>query len=336
MTRRLAALTLALAAALALGACGTKKEPVAPAGAEPLRVMLDFFPNADHAGIYAAQASGAFKRAALDVHILTPPDPATPLKLLAAGKVDLAVSYEPELLLARDRGAPLVAVGALVQRPLTSIIAPGAAKIRTPADLRGKKVGTAGVPYQSAYLRTILGRAHVDPRSVREVNVGFDLVPAMLSKRVDATLGGFWNYEGIQLDQQHKKPSIIRVDSAGVPAYDELVVVARKADLATRGSRVRRFIQATGRGYESLRRDPRTALDALARANPQADRKLQEASLRATLPAFFPPGGRPFGYQDPGAWESYARWMRQNRLLKQPPRAGETAITNEFLAGQGA
>ena len=168
--------------------------------------MLDYFPNADHAGIYAAKDSGAFSRAGLDVQIQTPSDPAAPLKLLAAGKVDLAISYEPELLLARDKGLKLVAVGALVQKPLTSIMSIGKHAIADPKDLKGKTVGTAGIPYQSAYLKAILERAGVDPSSVKEVNVGFNLVPAMKTKKVDATLGAFWNYEGVQLRLREAAP----------------------------------------------------------------------------------------------------------------------------------
>ncbi|MEA2391806.1 MAG: putative hydroxymethylpyrimidine transport system substrate-binding protein [Solirubrobacteraceae bacterium] len=330
--RRLAPLLAALT--LTVAACGTKKDPVTPASADRLTVMLDFFPNADHGALYAAQAAGDFRQAALNVRIQTPPDPATPLKLLLARKVDLAVSYEPELLLARDKGAPLVAVGALVQRPLTSIIALDSTKIHNPGDLRGKKVGTAGIPYQAAYLKTILARAHVDPHTVHEVNVGFDLVPAMLTKRVDATLGGYWNYEAIQLAQKRKRATVIRVDQAGVPTYDELVLVARRDFLAAQGGKVRRFVQALARGDAALRRDPKPALDALVRANPQASRGLQEASLRATLPAFAPPPGKPYGYLDPVRWAAYGEWMQSNRLLHRPPRA-ETALTDEFLAGQG-
>src|SRR5204862_310766 len=153
-------------------------------------------PNADHAALYAAQAAGLYARAGLDVHIESPPDPAAPLKLLHAGRADLAISYEPEILLARDRGAEdIVAVGALVQKPLTSVISLPAARIATAADLAGKRVGTAGIPYQTAYLQTIVRHAHAAP--AREVDVGFNLVPALLSGKVDATLGAFWNYEGV-------------------------------------------------------------------------------------------------------------------------------------------
>jgi putative hydroxymethylpyrimidine transport system substrate-binding protein len=340
--RRSACLLLIAVLAVLAAGCGSKQDRLAPASADPVRVMLDYFPNADHVGLYEALESRGFAKAGLGVHVLTPGDPSAPLKLLQAGKVDLAISYEPELLLARDKGAPLVGVGAIVQRPLTSIISVGAGKgaapVRSPADLRGKTVGTAGIPYQSAYLRTILARAHVPASSVTERNVGFNLVPAMVSKKVDATLGGFWNYEGVQLRQAGRKPSIIRVDQAGVPTYDELVVVARRSYAGRHGELIRRFVQALGRGYAAVKADPAAGVHALIQGVPDLRRsiRLQTASVKATLPAFFPASSsKPFGWQDPAAWERYGRWMFQHHLVNHDPHAAN-ALTNEFLAGQGS
>jgi putative hydroxymethylpyrimidine transport system substrate-binding protein len=325
----------AAALALAIGGCGAKREAAAPPRPEPFNLVLDFFPNADHVGIYAGLADGDFRHEGLDLRPRAPSDPAAPLKLLAAGRADLAISYEPELLLARDRGLKLVSVGAIVQRPLTSVIALPPAGVRRPADLQGKRVGTAGIPYQSAYLRTILDRARVSPSSVRQTDVGFNLVPALLSRKVDAILGGFWNYEGIQLAQQRRNPVVIPVDRAGVPTYDELIVVAREQDARERGGRIRRFMRALTAGYQAARRDPGLAVAQLVRANRDLDPRLQLASVRATLPAFFPTDARrPFGYQDPGQWASYGAWMLRNQLIRQPPSTGR-AFTNEFLPGQG-
>ncbi len=325
-----------LALALLAAGCGTKQERIAPRGSGALSVMLDFYPNADHVGLYTGIEQGEFRRAGLDVRVQTPGDPSAPLKLLAAGKVDLAISYEPELLLARDRGAPLVAVGAIVQRPLTSVIAIGGSKVKRIGDLGGKTVGTAGIPYQDAELRTIEQRAGVS--GVKSVNVGFNLLPAMLSKRVDATLGGFWNYEGIQLRQQGKKPTVIPVDRAGVPTYDELVLVARRDTLRDHGQLVRRFVQALGRGYADVRANPARGVEDLVRSVPglAKSRRLEQASVRATLPSFFPANtDEPFGYQDRRQWRRFGDWMFSHGLLKKLPQA-DIALTNEFLAGQGA
>jgi putative hydroxymethylpyrimidine transport system substrate-binding protein len=333
--RRPAVLAAAVLAVLALAACGEKQESTAPPKTQPLTLVLDFFPNADHAGIYAAQARGLFRRQGLDVKIVTPSDPAAPLKLLQAGRADLAITYEPELYLARDKGADVVSVAALVQQPLTSIMSVGKHAITRPAQLEGKRVGTAGIPYQSAELRAIAEKAGVDPASIRETNVGFNLVPAMLSGKVDATLGAFWNYEGVQLRRAHKDPRIIRVDQAGIPTYNELVIAARGAALADGGAKVRRFLRALAEGHALLRKDPAAGVDPLLAANKDLDRGLQLDAVKATLPAFFPADRtRPWGWMDEGAWASFARWMLDERLLKQPPNPSR-ALTTEFLPGEG-
>lgn len=334
MTRRILALLLSLTAALALAACGEKQDVTSAPAPQSVKLMLDDLPNADHAGIYAAIGDGAFTRAGLDVTPLTPSDPASPLKLLEAGQVDIAVSYEPELLLARDQGAKLVAIGALVQKPLTSIIALPKAKVTKVGDLAGKTVGTAGLPYQSAFLKAILAKASVDPASVKEVNVGFNLVPAMLSKKVDATLGGFWNIEGAQLQRAKRDPTIISVGQAGVPTYNELVLVVTEQTARHRGPYLRAFLHAMAEGHEALRKDPQTAIQPLLTANPDLDAATTLAEVQKTLPVFFPTDkSKPWGYQDEDAWSNFGAWMYQNKLLNKPGLP--TSLTDEYLPGQG-
>jgi putative hydroxymethylpyrimidine transport system substrate-binding protein len=172
---------------------------------------------------------------------------------------------------------------------------------------------------------------------VKEINVGSNLVPALVSGRVDAILGGYWNYEAIQLAQLHKDPRVIHMNQVGVPTYDELVLVVRESTLVNHIEFVRRFVQALGRGYQSVRGDPSAAVKSLLKANPSLDSRLQSASVRATLPAFFPSGasrGKPWGWQDPSQWAAYGRWMRANHLISKP-EAVDGASTNEVLAGQG-
>jgi putative hydroxymethylpyrimidine transport system substrate-binding protein len=329
-------LVASIACAIVLTACGTKQDAISAPGVKRFAVMLDFFPNADHAALYSAIAHGDFAAGGLDVQPQAPADPAEPLKLLAAGRVDMAISYEPELLLARDAGLKLVSVGALVQRPLTSIIAlPGrhVAKVR---DLAGKRVGTAGIEYQKAELRTALQSAGVNPAGVREVNVGFNLIPAMLSRKVDATLGGFWNYEGIQLQLQRRHPVVIPVDRAGVPSYDELVLVVREDEARTRGQDLRAFMQALTRGEREVRANPAAAAGLVVKANPSLESRLQLESIRQTLPAAQPADpSKPFGWQDPAAWAAFGTWMFSQHLIAHEPGAGLPPFTNEFLPGQG-
>lgn len=334
--RALPAVLAAAVVAVILAGCGERKEPAGANGAaERVDLVLDYVANADHAGIYGAIGSGEFKAAGLDVRPRTPSDPAAPLKLLAAGRADLAISYEPELLLARAKGAKLVSIGALVQKPLTSIVSLGSKGIDKPAQLEGKKVGTAGIPYQDAYLKTILEQAGVAPGRVHSVNVGFNLVPAIVSKRVDAVLGAFWNVEGVELKRRKRDPHILRVDELGVPTYNELVIVAREQDARTRGALLRRFMRALGRGHKRLREHTGLGVDELVKADPNLKRELLRAQIRATLPAFFPSSAkRPFGFQDPLQWRRYAKWLFDNRLIDAPLNANR-AFTNEFLPGEG-
>jgi putative hydroxymethylpyrimidine transport system substrate-binding protein len=332
--------TLALAltggSLLALTACGSKQDVISPPNSRPFNVVLDFFPNADHAALYAAISHGDFSAVGLDVKAQAPADPSEPLKLLAAGKADMAISYEPELLLARDEGLKLVSIGALVQRPLTSIIALPAGHVKKVADLAGKTVGTAGIPYQAAELKTAVQAAGANPASVKEVNVGFNLVQAMLSGKVAATLGGFWNYEAIQLQQLHKHPLTIPVDRAGVPTYNELVLVVREDEAHKRGQDLRAFLQALTRGEREVRADPAAAAKLVLAANPSLEEKLQLASIQQTLPAAVPSEkGKPYGWQSPTAWAAFGNWMFSHALLKHNPSSALPPFTNEFLPGQG-
>jgi putative hydroxymethylpyrimidine transport system substrate-binding protein len=157
----------------------------------------------------------------------------------------------------------------------------------------------------------------------------------MLSGRVDATLGSFWNYEGVELERRRERPTILRMERLGVPTYNELIVVAREEDARERGPILRRFMQALARGHRALRSDPDTGVDPLLRANRDLDRGLQLASVRATLPVFFPEDpDRPFGWMDENEWLRYGAWMVDNDLLKrrEDPRR---ALTTEFLPGEG-
>ena len=334
--RLAAAAAAALACSLALAGCGSKQDVLSASGRKPFTVMLDWFPNADHAPLYAALAHGDFSAVGLDVKPVVPAETAEPLKLLAADRVDMAISYEPELLLARDQGLKLVSIGALVQEPLTSIIALSNKHVASVGDLKGKTVGTAGIPYQTAMLRTALTGVRVNPASVKEVNVGFNLVPAMLSGKVDATLGGYWNYEAIQLHLAHRAATVIPVNHVGVPTYNELVLVVREQDARRLGPDLRGFMQALAEGEHAVRENPAAAAALVEHANPSLDAKLQLESIRQTLPAATPAHpGEPFGWQEPAAWSAFASWMYAHGLIGHAPGEELPPFTNEYLPGQG-
>ena len=177
--RKTIALLVGAAAAALLAACGSKRDQIQPIAGKTQNVtmMLDWLPNADHVGIYEAIANGDLRAAGIDLHVETPPSPGAPLSLVEAGKVDVAISYEPEVMLARDKKQTVLSFAALVQRPLTSIISVGSKHIKRISQLRGKTVGTAGIPYQTAYLDTMLTHAGVAPSSVKQVDVGAEPRP---------------------------------------------------------------------------------------------------------------------------------------------------------------
>jgi putative hydroxymethylpyrimidine transport system substrate-binding protein len=322
-----------LALALGLAACGEKSEDVT-GKPQPLSLTLDFYPNPDHAGIYMAQKLGYFEDAGLDVSIHTPADPSAPIKLLAAGQTDLAISYEPEVMLAREQDLDVVAVGALVNRPLTSMIWLKKSGVKGIGSLRGKTIATAGIPYQDAYLKTILARANLTTSDVKAVNVGFGLLPAIVGGSAQAMLGGFSNVEGVDLRLRGKAPVVTPVDKLGVPTYDELVLVARRKLLEEDPEAIRLFLAALARGTAAAAKSPNATVKALLEANPDLDPKLTRAEVAATLPLLDPArGGRPYAYMDPAQWRTFIGWMRDNELISAlPPTAG--VLTNAYLPGK--
>jgi putative hydroxymethylpyrimidine transport system substrate-binding protein len=328
--RRSLALALAFLAlaALTLAACGEKSEDTSGGSAEPFTLTLDFYPNPDHAGIYMAQKRGYFEEAGLDVTIQTPSDPAAPIKQVAAGRTDLAISYEPEVLLAHEQGLDVIAVAALVDRPLTSMIWLAKSKIGGIADLEGKTIATAGIPYQDAYLQTILARAKLTPDDVKTVNVGYGLLPALVGGRAQAMLGGFRNVEGIDLQLRGLDPVITPVDQLGVPTYDELVLVANRERLEADPDSVRFFLAALARGTAAAAENRTATSNALLEANPDLDGRLTNAEVIATLPLL-----SETGRMDPARWTRFIAWMRDNGLIAGRPAPADV-LTNEYLAGE--
>jgi putative hydroxymethylpyrimidine transport system substrate-binding protein len=319
--------------AVGVAACGSKSEDT-KGEPEKLTLDLDFYPNPDHAGIYMAQEEGFFKDAGLEVAIDSPSDPAAPLKEVAAGRADLAVTYEPEVMLAHEKGLDVVAVAALVNRPLTSLMWLKKGEVKSVADLKGKTVSYAGIPYQEAFLKTILQRANVPLSTVKPVNVGFGLLPSLISGSADAMLGGYSNVEGVDLRERGKQPVITPVDQLGVPTYDELVIVARRSTLEEEGERIRLFIGALRRGTEAAAKSPKAATEAILAANSDLEPKLAEAQVKATLPLLSArAAGKPYGWMNPEEWEAFGEWMNEEGLIDKQPKAAEV-LSNAYLVDE--
>jgi putative hydroxymethylpyrimidine transport system substrate-binding protein len=335
MTKRLRIAALIAVGTLLLGvsACGGgTDEPStgSPSNPQPFTLDLDWYVNPDHAGIYSALDQGFFKQAGLDVHPQVPSDPSAPIKEVAAGRADLAVSYEPEVLLAQDKGLDVQAVAAIVDRPLTSLISLPKAGITSGAALQDKTVGTAGIPYQTDYLETILQSAGLPTSAAKEVNVGLNLLPTLIGGKVDAILGGFRNIEGVDLQQRGLNPRIVPVDRLGVPTYDELVLVARRSTVEEHPEAIRSFISGLARGTGYAIAHPQEATNAVVSAGKGLDPMQTRAEVDATLPLIAGTPGRPYGYMDPDQWSAYAEWMAQHNLISSAPQTSDV-VTNELL-----
>jgi putative hydroxymethylpyrimidine transport system substrate-binding protein len=330
--RRPIVLALLLAAAFIAAGCGEREESLGPEGNRSLELMLDWVPNPDHAGIYAADGRGFFDTVGLDVQIRRPADPSAPIKQVAAGRVDLAISYEPEVLRARADGQKVVSVAAIVPQPLASVVSLPPDDVPDAAALRGKKIGVTGIDYQDAFLDQMLKRARVDPGDVERVRVGFDLQKALLTKKVDATLGGFENVEVVELNLKRRRPTHFTVDEAGIPKYDELVLVTSETTLNEKRDEIRSFVGALARGTRLAQRQPEVAAGFLSRANRELDPELQLEGTKKT--PFAQPAGRPFGYHDPEAWRRFAEFMQTSGIVEGDPEVDQ-AFTNDLLAGEG-
>ncbi len=302
-----AVLTLAGAAG-----CGGGAEPGAPQGAT---LMLDFTPNAVHAGIYAAQRRGYYEDAGVDLEVREPGDPGAVPKLLAAGRVDFAILDIHDLGIAREQGLDLVGAMAIVQRPLAAIIAPRSGPVRRPRDLEGLTVGVTGLPSDEAVVDSELRADGGDPAQVRRVTIGFNAVSALAAGRVDAATG-FWNAEAVALARRGVPNRVFKVNRYGAPPYPELVLTASRLTIDQDPDLVDAVVGATTRGYEFAYAHPDQALDDLLAGVPSLDRGDQAAQLAVLRPDLRP------SPLDPSVLREWAAWDLEHGLLERPLDVG--------------
>jgi putative hydroxymethylpyrimidine transport system substrate-binding protein len=277
-------------------------------------VALDWYPNVDHAGLFLAKERGYFADEGLDVELYTPADPSVVLQTVGAGKDTFGISYQTDLLLARAQGVPVVSTAALVQRPLMGVMSLREKGIVRPRDLVGKTIGYPGIPSQEAFLATMLETDGASLADVDLVNVGFDLVPAVVSGRVDAVMGAFWTVEPLLAEQAGHPVNLLHVEDWGVPSYYELILAASEKTVQSHPGTVKAFLRAILRGYEAATTDPSAAIDALARASPEIDRAVETKGLALLTPAWTE-GVPVFGTQTKQRWDAYATWMKARHLL---------------------
>ena len=302
----------ALAGALSLAAATTQ--------AAELKVMLDWFVNPDHGPLYVAQERGYFKDAGLEVTFQAPADPNDPPKLVAAGKYDLAVSYQPQLHLQVNEGLPLVRIATLVATPLNTIVVLKDSPIKTIADLKGKRIGFSVGGLEDALLGSVLGKHGLTMKDVTLVNVNWSLSPSLIAGKVDAVIGAYRNFELNQMDIIGHPGRAFYLEEEGVPAYDELIIVAHKDNLAD--PRFKAFNGAIERGVQYMVNHPDDAWKLFLKGNKDLDDELNRRAWRDTLPRF---ALRPAAL-DVGRYERFAQFLAERQLIKSPPAVGTYAV----------
>ncbi|HUO74141.1 MAG TPA: ABC transporter substrate-binding protein [Solirubrobacteraceae bacterium] len=322
----MAAVASLLAVALLGAGCATG-DSSAPQG-QSATLVLDFTPNAIHAGIYSALARDFDQGEGIKLHVVAPSASTDSIKLLETGRADFAILDIHDLAIAREHHRDIVGIMAIVERPLAAVIA--TPQIRSPRELQGKTVGVTGVPSDTAVLRSILAGAGGDPAKVRTVTIGFNAVAALLAHRVAAATA-FWNDEGVTLTRKDPGYHVFRVDSFGAPSYPELVLSATRASLNEDPELARAVVRTLVRGYGVTLTDPEGSAANLEQLVPGLDPKLVAAQLSAEEPAFLASDGN-FGDLTLPSLEAWARWEARFGIVKTPPDV--TAMFDpRFVAG---
>jgi putative hydroxymethylpyrimidine transport system substrate-binding protein len=248
------------------------------------------------------------------VNVYTPSDPTAVLQTVGAGRDSIGISYQTDVLLARGEGVPVVSVAALVQHPLVTVMALQESGIATPADLAGATIGYPGIPSQVAFLETMLGAAGLTLDDVQLVNIGFNLLSALISGRTDAVMGAYRTHETILAELQGYPVHVMPVEEWGVPDFYELVLVTSEDELATNAEAIGRLLDVMANGYLEAIARPDDALEALISAYPELDPEVEAEGIAILSELWL--GDPPiFGYQDPARWTTYGGWMKEQGLI---------------------
>lgn len=294
---------------------------IAPAAAtDKITLLLDWFVNPDHGPIIIAEEKGYFKDAGLEVEVIAPADPADPPKLVAAGRAELAISYQPQLHLQVAEGLPLVRVGTLVATPLNCLLVLADGPVQSIADLRGGKVGFSVAGVEEALLKTILERNGVGLDEIDLVNVNWSLSPSLMSGQVDAVIGAFRNFELNQMDIEGIKGRCFYLEEEGLPAYDELIYIANRDSMNK--DVIRRFLQATELATQYIINHPQDSWDIFKSTAKELDDELNKRAWVDTLPRL---ALRPAAL-DTGRYARFEAFLKDAGLLKDTREVAQFAI----------
>ena len=282
-----------------------------------VKLALDWYPNANHIGLYIAEENGYFEEENLKVEIYTPSDPTTVLQTVASGADDFGMNYQPELLQARSKGVPVVSVLGMVQHPLNSVMALKSSGNESPKDLKGKKVGYPGIAWNEDALNTMLqsdGLNGLD--DIELVNVGWDLGSSLISEKVDAIIGAYFTHESILLENEGHPVNVMRMEEWGVPDYYELVMVTSEDYLSENPEVVERFVRAVSKGYADAISDPQSGVDVLKKYFPEIDENIDRPGADLLQELWKGKGGK-FGTQEEVKWASFTEWMQKKGIINK-------------------
>jgi putative hydroxymethylpyrimidine transport system substrate-binding protein len=292
-----------------------------PAGAaEKLTVLLDWFVNPDHGPLFVALERGEFAKRGLEVEFIAPADPNDPPKLVAAGKADVAVSYQPQLHLQVEAGLPLTRIGTLIATPLNSVVVLADSPIRSIADLKGRKIGFSVGGFEDALLGAMLAKHGLSLKDIELINVNFSLSPSLMSGQVDAVIGAFRNFELNQMDIAGRPGRAFFLEEEGIPAYDELILVAKNDRLGDK--RLRAFIDAVEAGTQYMVNHPDDAWKLFLKGHKDLDDELNKRAWRDTLPRF---ALRP-GALDEARYARFAAFLKSQGMIKAAPPVASYAV----------
>ncbi|MCY4653092.1 MAG: ABC transporter substrate-binding protein [Dehalococcoidia bacterium] len=322
ITISITVLALSLASLLAIS-CGVDMDFSISSDDEPetasIKLALDWYPNANHLGLFIAQQKGYFEEENLDVTMYTPSDPSTVLQTVGAGQDDVGMSYQPDVLLARNEGVPVVSILGVVQHPLNSLMTLESSGITTPGQLAGKKVGYPGIPTNEPLLETMLKADGLNGlEDIELVNIGWNISESLIGEKVDGVVGAYWTHESINMQKIGYPVNVMRMEEWGVPDYYELVLVTSEDYLSENEDVAERFVRAMKRGYEEAIGDPQAGVDVLVAANEgEIDESIDRPGADLLVPMWQLPSGGGFGTQEPARWNSFVQWMKDNGMLDQ-------------------
>ncbi len=281
-------------------------------------LALDWYPNSNHSGIYSAIDQGFFESQDINLDVYTPSDPTAIISAVASGRDDFGLSYHPDILQAQSAGLEIVSVLSISQHPLNSIMTLTESNIKSPEDLYGKVIGYPGIPSNKAMLETVLANQGLGINDVETIDVGFELVKALVSGSVDAIIGAYWTHESIVMELQGYDVNIMKLEEWGVPDYYELILITNKDFLKENLEVVEKVVNSFKKGYEYAIENPEKSIDSLVKiAGPEiVEEEVERAGIKLLIPVW-QSNNKPFGFQEKSKWIETYDWMYKNDFLEK-------------------